>query len=85
MKIKTLDRMRNQIHKKKDKKKKHRRRVRIEDSDSSDSWIWFLLFFAKFIRPISQPPLLISFCFSFYKKTYPALNTPTFFVPNVQK
>ena len=45
MKIKTLDRMRNQIHKKKDKKKKHRRRVRIEDSDSSDSWIWFLLFF----------------------------------------
>ena len=35
----TLDRMRNQIHKKKDKKKKHRRRARIEDSDSSDSWM----------------------------------------------
>jgi len=38
-KVDTLDRMRNQIHKKKDKKKKHRRRARIEDSDSSDSWM----------------------------------------------
>ena len=77
--------MRNQIHKKKDKKKKHRRRVRIEDSDSSDSWIWFLLFFRQVHSPYFTTAPTNKFLLFFLQKTYPALNTPAFFVPNVQK